>query len=161
MPQFCLFPSLDLSKAREYGPHFQKAWSRFNADGFLSDLHQIDWESIFQRYDFDADNCFNIFNEKIKVLVDQHLPTVKLTKRQLKLKLKPWITPGLLKSIAKRDVFYRKFIKAKSPEIKTRFSNYISLIETKLLIYVGKANPIISLAILIEMLNICTKYGLA
>ena len=122
LPQFCLFPSHDLSRAREDGPHFQKAWSKFNADGFLSDLLQIDWESMFQRYDLDADKCFNIFNDKIKVLVDRHLPTVRLTKRQLKLKLKPWITPGLLKSMAKRDVFYRKFIKAKSPETKTRFS---------------------------------------
>ena len=34
LPQFCLFPSLDLSGAREDGPHFQKAWSKFNADGF-------------------------------------------------------------------------------------------------------------------------------
>jgi len=42
------------------------------------------------RFDFDPDKCFIILNEKIKVLVDQHIPTVRLTK----LKLNPWITPG-------------------------------------------------------------------
>ena len=123
LAQFCLFPSLNLSKVGEDGPRYQKAWSKFNANGFLSDLNKIDWDSIFQRYDLDADKCFNIFNDKIKVLVDRHLPTVKLTKRQLKLKLKPWITPGILKSMSKRDVFYCKFIKAKSPETKARFSS--------------------------------------
>ena len=122
LPQFCLFPSLDLGRARGDGPHYQKAWSKFNADGFLSDLNKIDWESIFQRYDLDAEKCFNIFNDKIKVLVDRHLPTVRLTKRQLNFKLKPWITPGIIKSISKRDTFYHKFIKAKSPETKARFS---------------------------------------
>ena len=58
----------------------------------------------------------------MKVLVDRHVPTVRLTKRQIKTKLKPWITPGILKSISKRNFFHKKFIKAKNPETKARFS---------------------------------------
>ena len=39
----------------------------------------------------------------------------------LSAKLKHWITPGILKSISKRDFFHRKFIKAKNAEDKARF----------------------------------------
>ena len=31
LPQFCLFPSLDLGRAKGDGPHYQKTWSSFNA----------------------------------------------------------------------------------------------------------------------------------
>ena len=44
----------------------------------------------------DPDLCFNIFDSKIKGLLDLHLPTVRLTKRQLKTQLKPWITSGII-----------------------------------------------------------------
>jgi len=78
---------------------------------------------LFERFDFNPDQCFNVFNDKIKVLLERHMLTVKLTKRQLRSKLKPWITPGILKSISNRNFYHRKFIKAKNPEDKERFSN--------------------------------------
>ena len=121
LPQFCLFPKLEFSEAREDGPYFRQDWSKFNRDEFILDYLEINWNTLFERFGFDPDLCFNVFNDKIKVLIDRHVPTVKLTKRQVKAKLKPWITPGILKSISKRDTYHRKFIKAKNPETKARF----------------------------------------
>ena len=70
----------------------------------------------------------------MKVLLDRHLPTVRLTKRQRKTQLKPWITFGIIKSICKRDFYFRKFLQAKNPEIKTQFhvqyKSYRNLIVT-------------------------------
>ena len=53
--------------------------------------------------------------------MDQHLPTVRLTKRQRKTQLKPWITTGIVKAISKRDFFFSKFVQEKNPEIKAQF----------------------------------------
>ena len=53
--------------------------------------------------------------------MDWHLPTVRLTKRQRKTQLKPWITTGIVKAISKRDFFFRKFVQEKNPEIEAQF----------------------------------------
>ena len=74
------------------------------------------------------------FTSKFRELFDRHLPTVKLTKKQCKTLLKPWITPGIIKYISKRDFLYRKFIQAKNPETKSQyhiqFKSYRNLIAT-------------------------------
>ena len=61
--------------------------------------------------------------------MDLHLPTVRLTKRQLKTKLKPWITSGIIKSKYIRDSYFRKLIKAKCPETKSYIIDNLSSIE--------------------------------
>ena len=134
LPQFCLFPKLDNYGTGEDGPFFRKDWSKFSREDFLLDYFDIDWNLIFERFDFNPEQCFNIFNDKIKVLLERHVPTVKLTKRQLQTKLKPWITPGILKSISKRDFHHRRFIKSTKIEDKARhlaqFKTYRNLIVT-------------------------------
>jgi len=49
------------------------------------------------------------------------VPTIKVTKRQHKTRLKPWITSGILKSVSKRDFLFRKFANTKDPAIKSQF----------------------------------------
>ena len=72
----------------------------------------------------DSNRCFNTFNSKMKGLFDWHLPVVRLTKRQRKTQLKPWITPGIIKPISKRDFLYHKFVQAKylKPNLNSIFN---------------------------------------
>jgi len=71
-----------------------------------------------------VDASFDSFNATMSGLVDRHLPKVKLTRRQLNLRFqKPWITKGILKSIAKRDFFFRKFVRSKTLDSKTLYHN--------------------------------------
>ena len=42
---------------------------------------------------------FDRFIDKIKEISDKNIPMKKLSKSQLKLRSKPWITKGILKSI--------------------------------------------------------------
>ena len=67
-----------------------------------------------------------------KIILYHHIPTVRVTKRQLKTHTKPWITPGIVKSISKHDFFFRKSVKAKDPSLKSfylhQFKSYRNLI---------------------------------
>ena len=121
LPQFCLFPSFDKWIPNANTPYFKKDWANFDQQSFTQDFRDINWNTLFERFDHNPDSCFNVFNDKMKVLVDRHLPTVRLTKRQIKAKIKPWLTPGLLNSIAKRNVYHKKYVNAKSQESKDRF----------------------------------------
>merc|ERR1711881_227345 len=58
------------------------------------------------------------------------------TEKEIQLKHKPWITNGILKSMAKRDIFYKDFDKEKNPQKKERlgsiYRSYRNLIVTLL-----------------------------
>lgn len=120
LPQFCLFPSFEGNFPGEETIYFQQDWSRFNREEFILDFLEVDWSTLFARFGYNPDSCLNVFNDKMKVLVDRHVPTIKLTKRQVRSKTKPWITPGILKSIKKRDHYQTKHAKAKTQESKDR-----------------------------------------
>ena len=50
-------------------------------------------------------------------------PFKKLTKREIRLMNKPWITNGILTSMAKRDIFYKDFVKETDPIKKERLGS--------------------------------------
>jgi len=110
-------PINDESISRSY-----QQWSKFNHKNFMEDFRGLNWHEILKMRDQNIDVSFNCFSSKISELVDRHLPTRKLTRRQLKSQ-KPWITSGLLKSMAKRDLYFRKFLRAKSQNSKSIFHN--------------------------------------
>ena len=47
-------------------------------------------------------------------MVESHVPTKKMTKKDIKLHSKPWITPKIVKLIKYRDRLKRKMIKRRS-----------------------------------------------
>ena len=67
-------------------------------------------------------------------LLNTNASIQKLTKAELKLKSKPWLTKGMVKlmtSIKKKNVIYKKIIEAKNPAEKTfhkMISNTIEII---------------------------------
>ena len=48
-------------------------------------------------------------------LLDKHAPFKKVSKYQLKLKTKPWITAAIHKSILVKNSLFKKYIKLKDP----------------------------------------------
>ena len=54
---------------------------------------------------------FNVYHDKLLLIINKHAPYKTLSKKETKLKFKPWITKS--KSIKKKNVLYRKFIKTK------------------------------------------------
>lgn len=121
LPQFCLFPDPKY-KDRGNDRGYVKNWSKFDQESFILEFLEIDFQSILYSQDpSDSDQCFEIFNTVIQDLVNRHVPTVRVSRRQYKTQKKPWITPGILKSISKRDFFFRKFLKAKNPIFKSNF----------------------------------------
>ena len=120
LPQFFIFPSLDLDKILDDGPYYRKDWTKFKEVDFILDFLGINWTALFESLNLDPNLCFDAFNNKIKGLMERHIPTVKLTKDQVKCKLKPWITPGIVKSIDRRDFYHRKYIRCKNKDEKAR-----------------------------------------
>ena len=70
------------------------------------------------------------------LILDKYLLLKKLTKQKLKFKTKPWITPGLQKSISVKNKLLTKFIKLKEPTLKneahTKYKLYRNMLATLL-----------------------------
>jgi len=95
----------------------QDRWGRsyrnFDNDAFDKELCEFDWEELFRNKN--CDDKINIFLKNINCLLDKMAPIKKLTKKEIELKQKPWLTSGILKSIKTRDDIYKKFLLAKDP----------------------------------------------
>ena len=72
----------------------------------------LDWNNISSDYT-DANTKFDIIYDQISQFINYHVPSRKLSKREIKLSTKPWITKHILTKIRYRDKLYSKIIRCK------------------------------------------------
>ena len=70
----------------------------------------INWENI-SKPNLDANTKFNIFFDQISLFINSHVPRRKLSKREIKLSTKPWITKEILAKMQYRDKVYSQVLK--------------------------------------------------
>jgi hypothetical protein len=68
----------------------------------------------------DTNTSFSNFYKRVTTLLDEMAPLKTPTKREVRLQQKAWITTGILKSMANRDIFHKDFATEKNPEKKER-----------------------------------------
>ena len=54
---------------------------------------------------------FHLFYDKISAITDKHIPFKQITCKEVKLRSKPWITPGIKRSIQVKNKWDKKFLK--------------------------------------------------
>lgn len=75
---------------------YKREYSNFDKPALIQDIHSVDWENVLHASaNPDPINMFNSFYTRISDIVDVHIPLVQLSKRELRMKSKPWITPAL------------------------------------------------------------------
>ena len=93
---FCQFDSVRREKIDIKNINiYSRNYSKFSSKDFHDD------ESI-QKWNYDLDNPTDIFNDffwRLEGCVDRHAPIKKLNSKEIKLKIKPWITSELSKMI--------------------------------------------------------------
>ena len=64
----------------------------------------------------------------MKELINAYLPLKKISKKELKIQTKPWITNGIRSSIKRHDKLLRKFVKTKDEVLKDElYATYTTL----------------------------------
>ena len=77
-------------------------YSRFNKDLLVEDFNQIDF-TYLENSDLDMNNKFDGFLKDLNTLTNKHAPVKRRSRREMKLKDKPWITNRILKMMRIRD----------------------------------------------------------
>ena len=96
LPNFFILNKLSTFTSKQ--EIYKRDYSRLNESDLLQDLQSINWHDIFQPED-NLNLLFSSFHSHISNIIDKHAPIRKLTKNEMKYRSKPWITPGLKKSI--------------------------------------------------------------
>ncbi len=74
-------------------------FDKFNHDDFSNKFSTINWEDLFS--DKSAADCYTLFMRKFEGIYTECLPMKRIRKNNAP--RKPWITPGIVKSIKQRD----------------------------------------------------------
>ena len=95
LPNFIIITKYTLPSSKKS----YKRDSTYNESNLINNLNLINWEEIFGT-EKTPDKLFDSFYDKISEIVDLHVPViVQLSKKEMKTKSKPWITPAIQISI--------------------------------------------------------------
>ena len=89
---------------------FKRDYSKFDEQVLINEIQLIHWETVFVSKD-SLCNMFKSFYSKISRIIDKHIPVKQLSRREIKLKSKPWISNALRKSIQIKNIYYKKYLK--------------------------------------------------
>ena len=116
-PQFSIISNfLQADRSSTKSVRFGRSFKNFNKDEFEKELKNVDWNAEF--YEKNADYCTTILIKKVEYLLDEMAPLKRLTKREIGLKQRPWITPDILRKMKERDKFYNKYAKERDKNAK-------------------------------------------
>ena len=99
-------------------------YSNFDKDNFVSDFTKVNWNENKNITPGDVNAKFYNFYDKVSICVKKHVPFVKLSRKQLSLRAKPWITVRIESMMAKRDKYLRKFNRTHSLDMEYLYKKF-------------------------------------
>ena len=110
MPNFIIIQDYKKSELRE--KYYKRDYSKFDQDKFNNDLqHDNTLQSIIEGED--VNTSYNSFHAHLQNTIDKHAPIKSLSKKETELKINPWLTKRILKSINIKTKHYKKFMASK------------------------------------------------
>ena len=120
LPQFLVAPNIFFNASYPKSNIYERDWSRTDQENFVLDYFSVEWNNVLISPNTNTEKSYKTFLEKSESLLDTYAPLKKLSKNKLKFKDKPWIIPGLQKSISIKNQFLSKFIKLEDPNKKRK-----------------------------------------
>ena len=129
-PQFAIIDNV--TKEHTNIPITRRSYKNFNTDDFENELRQIEWVTLFENKT--SEEAINFFFNKINMLLDEMAPYKRLNRKEIKTENSPWITRGILKSIANRDKVHKSYLKENDDltkaELYRKFKQIRNMIST-------------------------------
>ena len=138
---------------------FARCIVNFNENDFVNDLKQKIATFIPKIFEILENNLNEVFNEfyfLISSTIDAHAPLKKPSRKQNRLKNKPWITKGLLASIKRKQAMHKTHYVNGSRVAQLLYKNYCNVLtKTKTI-----AKNFITIKSLANIILILKKHGI-
>ena len=138
LAQFLIMPRNQNRLPKKINLH-KRDLKNYKKEDIVADVLNINWKEVISVEVADTNHSFNMFNKKITELLDKHVPLKKLNKKEMRLQAKPWITPGIIRSIKVRDKFLRRYILAKESTYKDRLHMHYKSLRNKIIANIRKS----------------------
>ena len=109
-----------------------KREKNYDMVSLVADFINIDWNDVLNIDEANPILSFDNFSKYANEVIDTHLPLIKLSKNELKIQAKPWITSGIRTPIKQCDKLLRKFINTLNEESKEELYDKYKKIRNKI-----------------------------
>ena len=112
-PQFLVMKNANIRHIKSATMKYD--YSNFHENEFIDDFHQIDF-SYLDSINSDANINYSKFFSDLTEVVNKNAPIIQCTKKEIKLRNKPWINKRIQKMMRLRDHIHRRLRKHKSDD---------------------------------------------
>ena len=120
-PQFSIFNNS--APIYDNSSYFVYNYKKFDEARFLDDYQKMDF-AFLNADDSTVNHKFDEFLTNLNQLVDKHCPKMKLNKKALKLRNKPWINNHIQRMMRIRDRIFQQFKQTESPEVYAQYKQF-------------------------------------
>ena len=120
LPVFAYFSGQTLTRDRD-NKAFTRRFTDENLRNFNKNVSNTNWSSLL---DEDPNMAYNNFIDEYSRIYNACFPLKAIKGKLLNNRSSPWISPGLLKSINKKNRLYKKFIKSPSLSNERIYKTY-------------------------------------
>ena len=138
LAQFLIMPRPDKRLPRKHNI-LKRDLKNYDKASLVADITNLNWHDILEIEKGDINHSFDSFDQKVNEILNKHAPLKKLNKKQLRLQSKPWITPGIVKSIKRRDNLLKKYIKTTDVDIKENLHMEYKQVRNKIVAIIRKS----------------------
>ena len=122
IPQFAMIPLRNKNFLPKDHNILVRDYKKLNITNLKNELNTLNL-NFSNETDVHKDTL--VFNKQVNKIINKHAPLRKITNKENKLKSKPWLTKGILKSIKVRDIIFHRLVKEKNQANNSRiFSKY-------------------------------------
>ena len=108
------------------GKKLTRCTKSFNLENFLFDLNYQLSTNMFDSKTSRVDNDVKCLNDTFIAVLDKHAPLRIMTRKEMKLNSKPWITKVLLTSIKTKNKLFRNYVKNYNQENKMNYKKHLN-----------------------------------
>ena len=115
--------NMGIKRSNSSPTRYIKKFTPSKKDLFVSTLNQrIHEDNIFSLPESCPYNKLNSLISHIQQASDHVFPTVKLSNKQRRKRRKPWMTTGILKSMDRRDLLFKEWLRTKNPNTRRAYN---------------------------------------
>jgi len=105
---------------RQLVNYYKHDYSHFSEETFVDEVSHLDFSSVYNS-NLNTNGKFDLFYDHIYSVCKKHVPYKRLSKKEVKISSKPWITREILAKMNYRDKLYSKLLKSKQPDPNLRY----------------------------------------
>ena len=118
LPSFPIVPKPNQNHIPKKHNIYKRFTKNIDRENLILDFLSINWPECLEANTNDVNHSFSNLFAKITELLDKHAPLKKVSQKQFKQKLKPWITDRILDKISLKNKFLKRSVMCKNLERK-------------------------------------------